>query len=85
VIRPSKYLDLGTSVLKLAAIMLEQLHDEPEVGLEDLRERVERQAGEASRFNFFPALNFLYLVGRADYDEERDAVISLLPQGRRAA
>jgi hypothetical protein len=76
VILPSKYLDLETSVLRLSAFILEQLGREAIVRVTDLAARVDEYTGGRGHFNFFPALNLLYLMGRLEFDEERDVVLS---------
>lgn len=74
---PTKYMDLQTSVVRLAAFILEETSREPILRLSELSFRVEEFAGEFARFNFFPALNVLYLAGKIDYSEQGDFVVSL--------
>jgi hypothetical protein len=74
VIIPSKYLDLETSVLRLSAFLLEQLRRESIIRLTDLTARVDGYTDGRGRFNFFPAMNLLYLLGRIEFDEEHDLV-----------
>ena len=74
-ILPTKYLDLETSVLRIAAFMLEETRREPVIRLPALAERVDSFAAGHARFNFFPALNLLYLSGQIEYDEDADVLI----------
>ena len=76
-IRPTKYLDLDTCVLRVAAIVLSELQLSRVVPLDELDIIVRSRAGEAARFNFLPALSFLFLVGRLDYDDNSDTILFL--------
>ena len=73
---PSKYLDLESSVLRLSAFILAEMQHEPIIRLADLASRVDSYARGRGRFNFFPALNVLFLTGQLDYDDEEDVIIS---------
>ena len=73
-IRPTKYLDLRTAVVRLAAIVLEALQDEPVLPLRVLDERVQQEAGADARFNFYPALSLLFLLGTVEYDAKDDTI-----------
>lgn len=73
-IRPTKYLDLRTAVVRLAAIVLEALREEPVLPLGALDARVQQEAGADARFNFYPALSLLFLLGAVEYDADEDAV-----------
>jgi hypothetical protein len=85
VIRATKYLDLETSVLRVAALILEALRVEPAISVDDLLARVDSHTHGRGRFNFFPAVNLLFLTGRVDYRESKDAVVSLMGQSAEAA
>ena len=74
-IRPSKYLDLKTCTLRVASVVISALHETSPLPLPELDETVQSRLGEEARFNFVPALNFLYLVGAIDYNAHADAVV----------
>jgi hypothetical protein len=74
-IRPTKYLDLNTCVLRVAAIVLSELRLSRAMPLDELDAIVRSRAGESARFNFLPALSFLFLTGKLDYDDDADAVL----------
>jgi len=76
-IRPTKYLDLNTCVLRTAAVMLSELQQSQAILLNELDMIVRSRIGETARFNFLPALSFLFLVGKLDYDDNADALFSL--------
>lgn len=74
-IRPTKYLDLNTCVLRVAAIMLSELRLSRAMPLNELDAIIRSRVGDSARFNFLPALSFLFLVGKLDYDDDADAVL----------
>jgi len=76
-LRPTKYLDLKTCVLRLAALMLMELSASRPLALPDLEARVLSEAGDAARLNLVSALNLLFLLGRIDYDDGADAIVLL--------
>jgi hypothetical protein len=84
VIRPAKYLDLTTSVVRIAAIVLEELQRRRSIHLRDLSDRIQAEVGERGLVNLIPSLNLLYLLGCLDYDGERDVVQSLVRPGSAA-
>ena len=73
-IRPTKYLDLKTCVLRISAIILAELHQSHVKRLDELDVVIRREAGDNARFNFIPALNFLFLLGEIEYDPDADAI-----------
>lgn len=50
---------------------LKQYHALP---LSELDDKVRNSIGDNARFNFIPALNFLFLTGIIDYDVNTDSV-----------
>lgn len=71
---PKKHLDLDSSVLRVAAIMLRSLKRPGVMEFERLRGVVLRRVGEGGEVSFMPALNFLFLLGRVDYHTQNDTV-----------
>lgn len=76
-IRPTKYLDLNTCVLNVAATVLPKLQEDRMIPLEELDATVRSCIGDTARFSFLSALNFLFLLGKLDYDKETDTVVFL--------
>jgi hypothetical protein len=74
-ILPTKYLDLESSVLRLAAFILEELKREPMIRLAELASRVDEYASGKGRFNFFPSLNVLFLTGQIEYSDDDDVIV----------
>jgi hypothetical protein len=71
---PRKHLDLEVSVLRVAALMLRELHRKGVVELERLRQLVLKRTGSDGEIAFLPALNFLYVLGKVDYHLMNDTV-----------
>jgi hypothetical protein len=78
-IRPEKYLDLNTCTIRVASIILSELQQNRVVLLDELDTVVQARLGETARFNFLPALSFLFLLGALEYDLKTDTIYFLLP------
>lgn len=70
-----KYLDLKTCVLNIASLMLKELSSTKMMQLDALSALVTTNLGEDAKYNFMPALSFLYLIGRVRYDLQSDAIV----------
>lgn len=73
-LQPKKHLDLDTSTLRVAALMLRELSRTNVIGFEKLRARIAKRAGPDAEINFLPSLNFLFLLGKVDYHEKNDII-----------
>jgi hypothetical protein len=73
-IRPTKYLDLDTCVLRVAAVVLEEICGSSAMPIGEVTSRVCSRLGDTARLNLMPALGLLYLLGVLDYHDEADAV-----------
>lgn len=73
-IRPTRYLDISTCVLRVSSIILTQLIQYQVIQLDELKQIVISKLGSDSRFNFTNALGLLYLIGKIDYDLDSDAI-----------
>jgi hypothetical protein len=71
---PRKHLDLDSSVLRIAAIMLRTLKRPGVMEFERLRGVILKRVGEAGEVSFMPALNFLFMLGRVDYHVQNDTI-----------
>jgi hypothetical protein len=71
---PKKHLNLDTSVIRIAAIMLRELSRKGVVEFEKLRALIIRRVGPDGDVMFLPALSFLYLVGKVEYHLKNDTV-----------
>jgi hypothetical protein len=69
-----KHLNLDVSVMRVAAIMLRELHRRGAVEFEKLRGVVIRRVGADGDLSFMSALGFLYLLGRVEYHTKNDTI-----------
>lgn len=79
-ILPTKYLDLQASVLRIAALVLQELVREPILRVPDLAARIDAATNGTGGPNFFPSLNLLFLLGCIDADAEKDLILYTPPQ-----
>ena len=73
-IYPTKYIDLDTCVLRIAALILHELRQSSAIPVDELDHLVRSNIGDSARFNFLSTLNFLFLLGQIDYDEKSDTI-----------
>jgi hypothetical protein len=73
-IRPTKYLDLNTCVVVIAAEVLAALRSNRVMRYDELLGLVQTKLSEAVRFNFPLSLDFLYLLGLIEYDDNTDSI-----------
>ena len=71
---PKKHLDLDVSVLRISALILNELRRRSSVELEKLRAYVLRRAGNDAELTFLPALSLLFLLGKVEYHIQNDTV-----------
>ncbi len=71
---PKKHLDLDTSLLRVASIILRELHKKSIVEFEQLRGLIARRVGANGEFAFLPALDFLFLMGKVEYHLHNDTL-----------
>ena len=71
---PTKLLNLDTSVLRVASIMVKALHPRGVMGFEQLRGIVKSRVGADGELSFMPALSFLYVLGRVEYHTQNDTI-----------
>ena len=69
-----KHLDLDTSLVRVAAVILKELKRKGAVAFEALRKLIIRRAGDDGELMFLPALRFLFLLGRIEYHTKNDVV-----------
>ena len=76
-LQPTKYLDLRACLLNVASIIIIELREYRAIRLVELEEKVKANSLESSKFNFLPALSFLFITGIVDYDVSSDSVYLL--------
>ena len=69
-----KHLNLDTSVIRVAAIILRELGRKGVVEFERLRALVIRRVGPDGAVIFLPAVSFLFLVGKVEYHLKNDTL-----------
>lgn len=71
---PRKHLNLDTSVLRVSSLMLRELQKRGVIEFEKLRSTILKRVGPDGELSFLPALDLLYLLGRADYHLKNDTI-----------
>lgn len=71
---PRKHLNLDVSVLRVSALMLRELQKRGVIEFEKLRSFIIRRVGPDGEIAFLPALDFLYLLGRAEFHLKNDTI-----------
>lgn len=71
-ILPSKHLDLDRSVLRVSSEVLSALKRRRVMTHDSLVRLVRSRTGDDGDAVVFPALNFLYLLGRIEYHAKND-------------
>ncbi|MCB2178939.1 hypothetical protein KQH61_03365 [bacterium] len=76
-IRPTKHMDLKTSVINISSEIISMLLKTSAVKLEEVENIVVNKYGQDAKFNITKALSFLYLLGIIDYEIQADAIYTL--------
>lgn len=77
-IRPHKYLDIDSCVLRIGSLILKEMIDSKIISYLELYNKVYEIVGQNIEYTFLPALNFIYLLGKIEYHEENDMLELLL-------
>jgi len=64
--------------LHIASMIILELRRYRALRISELDEKIEVRLGENAKYNFLPALNFLFITGVLDYDSTTDAIF-LIP------
>lgn len=73
-ITPTKYLKLDICTLNVAAHVIALLTTHGAMKFVELHDRLERDLGDGTRFEFMNALSLLFLLDRLEYSEDADAL-----------
>jgi hypothetical protein len=73
-ISPHKYLDLNLSLLNLGGVILNIIKEDNAVKYDELLEKVILARGISAKEVFIPALSFLYLLGKIEYQKDIDTI-----------
>lgn len=69
-----KYLDLNLSLLNLGGVILNIIKEDNAVKYDELLEKVILARGINAKEVFIPALSFLYLLGKIEYQKDIDTI-----------
>lgn len=73
-IAPHKYLDLNLSLLNLGGLILTIVKEDGVIKYDELLEKVTLTRGINAKEVFIPALSFLYLLGKIEYQKDIDTI-----------
>lgn len=71
---PKKHLNLDTSLLRVFSLVLKELQKRGVCEFEKLRGVVIRRVGTDGELSFLPALDLLFLLGKAEYHLKNDTL-----------
>jgi hypothetical protein len=72
-LKPTKHLNLDTSVLYVSSLLLKWLNKQRLMSYTDLYRRLENHLGNDARAVFLPTLSFLFLINKIEYHEKTDS------------
>lgn len=72
-IRPDRHTNLDYSVVNISSFILRQLNSYYSISYDNLLEKVTNNLGLSAKENYPYALNFLYLLGKINYNPESDS------------
>lgn len=72
-IKPDRHTNPKFSILNISAIILSELNKFYSVQYDVLLNKVVNTLGEEAQMNFPYALNFLYLLGKLNYEQTTDS------------
>lgn len=72
-IRPDRHTNLDYSVINISSFILKELNAYYDISYDALMEKVISTLGEKSQENYPYALNFLFLLGKIEYQQSTDS------------
>lgn len=72
-IRPDRHTNLDYSVVNISAFILKELNAYYHISYDTLLHKVTDTLGSQARENYPYALNFLFLLGKLNYDQSTDS------------
>ncbi len=73
-LEPNKYTDYKTSVVSVAAAIIQVLQDRKNEKYSVVMRQVQNMIGEESKYEFQNSVNFLFLLGKIDYYCDKDVL-----------
>jgi hypothetical protein len=71
---PKKHLNLDASLLRVFSVVLREMQKRSVCEFEKLRSVVIKRVGTDGEIAFLPALDLLFLLGRAEYHLKNDTI-----------
>lgn len=72
-IRPDRHTNLDYSVINISSFILKELNSFYDISYDDLLEKVSDKLGKKAIENYPYALNFLFLLGKLQYQQTTDS------------
>lgn len=73
-IKPNKYLDFETGVIRISSVIIKVLMENNSMKYNEVLKNVQSLAGESAKYEFHNALGFLYLLGKVEYYNKNDVL-----------
>jgi len=73
VIKPDRHTNPKYSILNISTIVLSELNVFYSIQYDNLLNRIVNILGDEAKVNFPYALNFLFLLGKLNYEQETDS------------
>lgn len=71
-IKPDRHTNPDYSVINISAFILKQIKSQYNIEYDKLLEKVIKELGEKAKENYPYALNFLFLLGKLNYQQQTD-------------
>lgn len=73
-LKPNKYTDYKTSIVNVAAAIIQVLQERKNEKYSVVMRQVQKMIGEESKYEFQNSVNFLFLLGKIDYYCDKDVL-----------
>lgn len=71
---PDKYTNLNLSIVNIGGVILRSLQNCSIQKYDDLENHVSASLGDSAKLLFVPALSFLYVLGKINYQSSSDSI-----------
>ena len=72
-IKPDRHTKPKYSILNISTVIISELNQFYAIGYDNLLNKIITTLGEEAKVNFPYALNFLFLLGKLNYDQQTDS------------
>lgn len=74
-LKPDKFTEINRSVIYVVSLLIQLFKENDyQCSYGQLYDTLEKQIGDDTLYLFLPAVDFLFLLGRIDYDIETDVL-----------